>query len=171
MVGLATQHPDRDTDVVAFSRQRVPLWVGGIPFTVRGELHDFQLDLVAAGPRVRRHHPDLYDEHLPQAGRACVERHHYDLLVRGFDCARCVRRRPVELRRQQGLRLGGSCRCFWLLSLVSSRALRVHRPSLLMVFCRVLFMVLTIVDALEALRSRGHNTPSTGTKPAPYAGA
>jgi hypothetical protein len=32
-------------------------------------------------------------------------------------------------------------------------------------------MVLTIVDALEALRSRGHNAPATGAKPGAYAGA
>ncbi|KAK6065424.1 hypothetical protein SCUP234_11238 [Seiridium cupressi] len=38
-------------------------------------------------------------------------------------------------------------------------------------FLWVLFMVLTIVDALEALRSRGHNAPATGTKPAAYPGA
>ncbi|KAF3017740.1 hypothetical protein G7054_g795 [Neopestalotiopsis clavispora] len=38
-------------------------------------------------------------------------------------------------------------------------------------FLWVLFMVLTIVDALEALRSRGHNAPATGAKPGAYAGA
>jgi hypothetical protein len=30
-------------------------------------------------------------------------------------------------------------------------------------------MVLTVVDALESLRRRGHNTPSTGAKPGAYA--
>ncbi|KAK6201856.1 hypothetical protein LQW54_009266 [Pestalotiopsis sp. IQ-011] len=39
-------------------------------------------------------------------------------------------------------------------------------------FLWVLFMVLTIVDALEALRSRGHNAPADGvSKPNAYAGA
>ncbi|KAI0126315.1 marvel domain-containing protein [Xylariales sp. AK1849] len=37
-------------------------------------------------------------------------------------------------------------------------------------FLWALFMVLTIVDALESLRSRGHNAPATGAKPA-YQGA
>jgi len=38
-------------------------------------------------------------------------------------------------------------------------------------FLWVLFLVLTIVDALESLRSRGHNAPATGTKPHAYPGA
>lgn len=39
-------------------------------------------------------------------------------------------------------------------------------------FLWALFMVLTIVDALEALRSRGHNAPADGvSKPNAYAGA
>ncbi|KAI1840308.1 hypothetical protein JX265_013757 [Neoarthrinium moseri] len=37
-------------------------------------------------------------------------------------------------------------------------------------FLWALFMVLTVVDALESLRSRGHNAPATSNKPSAYPG-